>query len=169
LLSSFARGRACGAASLQAGRGKITGHEAGRYDTFRRPLVIESRKIRMHLFSRAAATALLGLAFAIGLEAGTASAQIKVIVGEKAMPAPIVEVVPAARPGEAWVPGHWVWREKGWVWVKGHFETGAVPAMPEPIVEVVPARPSPGHVWVKGHYAWEGGRWAWHPGIWVRL
>src|SRR5262245_49866985 len=50
----------------------------------------------------------------------TAQAQVEVVVGERAMPAPIVEVVPVARPGWSWVPGHWVWRRGAWFWVKGH-------------------------------------------------
>jgi hypothetical protein len=30
-------------------------------------------------------------------------------VGERAMIAPSVEVVPAARPGWSWALGHWIW------------------------------------------------------------
>ena len=121
----------------------------------------------MHAWSRRLVPALTALAALIGLETGIARAQAVVV--ERAMPAPIVEVVPAAPAvGYAWVPGHWVWRGGAWFWVKGHYVTGAVPAMPAPVVEVVPARPLPGHFWVKGHYGWEGGRWVWHPGVWIR-
>jgi hypothetical protein len=116
---------------------------------------------------RGAIPALVALTLIVS-GAGIARAQVEVIVGEKAMPAPIVEVVPAARPGYAWVPGHWAWRHGAWFWVKGHHIRGVVAAMPAPVVEVVPARPSARHVWVKGHHIWEGGRWVWHPGIWVR-
>jgi len=116
--------------------------------------------------SRYLARAACAAALLVGLGAGMASAQTVV---EKAMPAPIVEVVPAAPgPGYNWVPGHWAWRGGGWFWVKGHHIHGVVAAMPEPIVEVVPARPSPAHVWIKGHHVFEGGRWVWHPGIWFR-
>jgi WXXGXW repeat (2 copies) len=104
-----------------------------------------------------------------GLRTGAAQAQVAVVVGERAMPAPIVEVVPAVRPGFSWVPGHWIWRRGAWFWVKGHHARGIIAPMPAPIVEVVPVRPSPAHIWVKGHHGWEGGRWVWRPGVWVRL
>ena len=120
----------------------------------------------MHASARGAIPALVALSLVIGT--GVAQAQA-VIVGERAMPAPIVEVIPAAPgAGYAWVPGHWKWHRGAWFWVKGHHIRGTVTAMPAPIVEVVPARPSPAHVWVKGHHVWEGGRWAWTPGVWVR-
>ena len=47
--------------------------------------------------------------FAVAVLAGSqpAFAQVAVVVGERAMPAPRVEVVPAPRHGYAWVPGHW--------------------------------------------------------------
>jgi hypothetical protein len=93
-------------------------------------------------------------ALLVGIGGGIAAAQAVVV--ERAMPAPIVEVVPAA-PGAGynWVP---VWRGSAWFWVKGHHIRGVVPAMPAAVVEVVPARPSPAHVWIKGHHAFEGGR-----------
>jgi hypothetical protein len=123
------------------------------------PSMIKSSR---HL-ARAACVALL-----IGIGTGMASAQAVIV--EKAMPAPIVEVVPAAPgPGYNWVHGHWAWRNGAWFWIKGHHILGAVPVMPAPVVEVVPARPSPAHLWVKGHHVFEGGRWVWTPGIWVRL
>ena len=120
----------------------------------------------MHASARGAIPALVALT----LLAGTSFAQAQaVIVGERAMPAPIVEVIPAAPgAGYAWGPGHWTWRRGAWFWVRGHHIRGVVTAMPAPIVEVVSVRPSPAHIWVKGHHAWEGGRWVWHPGVWVR-
>jgi len=110
----------------------------------------------------------LVLASCAGL--GTSPVRAEAVIVERAMPAPIVEVVPV-QPGAgfAWVPGHWAWRGGGWFWVRGHYIQGIVPAMPAPVVEVVPVRPSPAHVWVKGHYVFEGGRWGWHPGLWLRL
>jgi hypothetical protein len=119
-------------------------------------------KSSRHL-ARAASVVLL-----LGIGTGMASAQAVIV--EKAMPAPIVEVVPAA-PGAGynWVPGHWAWRNGAWFWIKGHHILGAVPVLPAPVVEVVPARPSPAHMWVKGHHVFEGGRWVWTPGVWVRL
>ena len=110
----------------------------------------------MHASSRGVVPALVALALIVG---GTGIAQAQtVIIGERAMPAPIVGVVPAARVGYAWVPGHWAWRRGAWFWVKGHHVAGVVEPMPAPVVEVVTVRPSPGHVWVKGHHAWEGGK-----------
>jgi len=115
---------------------------------------------------RAAAAAALVVAFG----AGIAFAQPAVIIERGAMPAPRVEVIPAA-PGAGfnWVPGHWAWRGTGWAWIPGHHIRGVVPAMPAEVVEVIPVRPSPGHVWVKGHHVYEAGRWVWRPGIWVRI
>jgi hypothetical protein len=123
----------------------------------------------MRLTSLSVAAILTTMAPNAGWEVGVAQAQVAVVVGERAMPAPIVEVVPAARPGYSWVPGHYVWRRGAWFWVKGHHVAGVVAPIPAAVVEVVPARPSPAHVWVKGHHAWEGGRWVWHPGVWVRI
>ena len=118
--------------------------------------------------ARGAIPALVALALSVGWGADVAQAQVQVVVGERAMPAPIVEVIPAARPGHAWVPGHWAWRRGAWFWVRGHHIRGAVAPMPAPVVEVVTVRPSPRHVWVKGHHVWEGGRWVWLPGVWVQ-
>jgi hypothetical protein len=109
-------------------------------------------------------------ALVLAMVLGSAPGQSQtVVIGERAMPAPIVEVVPAARTGYAWVPGHWVWRGGRWFWVKGHHVQGAaIVPMPAPIAEVVTVRPSPRHVWVRGHHAWVGGKWVWVPGVWVR-
>ena len=120
----------------------------------------------MNAMLRRAVPTIVGLVLIVGVGASTAHAQV--VIERGVMPAPIVEVVPAAPgAGYAWVPGHWVWRG-GWVWVKGHHIRGVVAAMPAEVVEVIPARPSPAHYWVKGYHAWEGGRWAWHRGVWVR-
>jgi len=98
---------------------------------------------------------------------GVSAAGAQPVIVERAMPAPIVEVIPAApAAGMAWVPGHWVWRGNEWFWVKGHYIVGAVPAVPALIEERQPPRPSPEHVWVRGHWGWEGARWSWRPGIW---
>jgi len=120
----------------------------------------------LNLNRRAVALAFAGVLLAT---AGAASAQQTVII-EKAMPAPIVETVPAPpRVGVAWVPGHWVWRGRAWFWVRGHYVEGVVPPMPAVIVETPPPAPSPRHNWVRGHWAWEGARWNWRPGIWIHL
>ena len=36
-------------------------------------------------------------------------------------PAPLVEVVPVARPGYVWAPGHYEWRRGRYDWVGGHW------------------------------------------------
>jgi len=143
------------------------GQELGRGGTLR--FDDDEGELGMLVPMRLAISALVGLALVAGWGLYGAQAQVEVVVGERAMPAPIVEVVPVARPGWSWVPGHWVWRRGAWFWVKGHHIRGVMTAMPAPVVEVVPVRPSPAHVWVKGHHAWEGGRWVWRPGVWVRL
>ena len=81
--------------------------------------------------SRHLARAAFAAALLVGVGAGIAAAQPVIV--EKAMPAPIVEVVPAA-PGAGynWVPGHWAWRGGTWFWVKGHHIRGVVAAMPAP-------------------------------------
>jgi len=110
---------------------------------------------------------LMGVAALVLIGAGVAGAQAVLV--ERPMPAPIVEVIPAApAAGMSWAPGHWVWRGSEWFWVKGHYVVGVVPAMPAVIVEQPPPRPSAEHVWVRGHWGWEGGRWNWRPGVWFR-
>jgi hypothetical protein len=121
-------------------------------------------KITTRHFLRSVCATVLALGCGISI----AAAQPAVIVEQGVMPAPRVEVIPAAPgPGHNWVPGHWAWRGR-WVWIPGHHIRGVVAAMPAEVVEVVPARPSPGHYWVKGHHVYEGGRWVWHRGVWLR-
>ena len=65
---------------------------------------------------------LLGAAFAAALMglATTAQAQYTAIV-QVAPPAPRAEVVPSARPGWVWAPGHYEWRGNEYTWVEGHW------------------------------------------------
>ena len=67
-------------------------------------------------FVRTACAVALVLSCGIGI----AAAQPAIIVERGVMPAPRVEVIPVA-PGAGynWVPGHWAWRERGWVWIAG--------------------------------------------------
>ena len=37
-------------------------------------------------------------------------------------PPPVVEVVPAPRPGYVWAPGYWGWNGHKHVWAKGHWK-----------------------------------------------
>jgi len=124
-------------------------------------------KITSRYFLKLAGAAAVALACGFTIASTVASAQV-VIEERFTMPAPRVEVIPAA-PGAGynWVPGHWAWRG-GWVWVPGHHIRGVVAAMPAEVVEVVPARPGAEYHWVKGHHVWEGERWVWHRGVWFR-
>lgn len=84
----------------------------------------------------------------------------------RAMPAPIVEVRPAAPgPGYAWVQGHWEWHRHDWRWVPGVWVAGPVQPMPPVVVEQVPP-PMPGRYWVPGHWRWAHGGWIWVRGHW---
>ena len=122
----------------------------------------------MRVTTRRGFAALIAAAASM-LAVGAASAQV--VIQEHAMPAPIVETIPAAPAADYhWVPGHWVWRPRlgQWVWNRGHYVVGVVPAMPAAVVETVPVSPGAGWYWVRGHYVWERGGWAWHRGLWVR-
>ena len=68
-----------------------------------------------------------------------------------APPAPRVEVVPAARRGWAWAPGHWGWRHHRYVWVRGHW---------------IHARY--GYRWAEPRWVEYDGRWRFQRGHWER-
>ena len=121
----------------------------------------------MNVATRRGALALIAATLVAGATLGAAQAEVVII--ERPMPAPLVEVVPAApHPGYGWVPGHYAWRFNHWQWIRGHYFRGEVVPMPAAIVETPPPPPSPRHFWVRGHYVWEGRAWAWHSGHWVR-
>jgi hypothetical protein len=68
-----------------------------------------------------------------------------------APPAPRMEVVPVARPGYVWVPGHWDWRGHRHVWVGGHWE-----------------RERRGYVYQNPTWVHDGDRWVLRRGAWSR-
>jgi hypothetical protein len=68
-----------------------------------------------------------------------------------APPAPVVEYVPAARPGWGWVPGYWEWRRHRHVWVGGHWE-----------------RARAGHYYAPARWIRQGERWGYYRGGWRR-
>lgn len=71
------------------------------------------------------------------------------IVIHTAPPAPVVErVVVSPGPGYAWVPGHYVWHHRRWVWVRGTW--------------IVP--PRAGLIWVNG--TWDARAGSWTEGHW---
>jgi hypothetical protein len=67
---------------------------------------------------------LLCTALAVGSLAGfvptLAQAQYTAIV-RVAPPPPVQEVIPDARPGYIWAPGHHEWRDGQYVWMRGHW------------------------------------------------
>lgn len=68
-----------------------------------------------------------------------------------APPAPRVEVVPQARHGYVWAPGHYEWRRRSHVWVTGHW-----------------IRERRGYHWAPDEWVQVGPRWHYAPGHWVR-
>lgn len=52
---------------------------------------------------------------------GIGAAQAQEFVVRIAPPAPVVETVPATRPGYVWAPGHYEWRHGQYVWERGHW------------------------------------------------
>jgi len=94
--------------------------------------------------------ALLGLIVAssfgvIGVPAGA-----EVII-QFAPPPDRYEVVPPARRGWVWEPGHWRWNGRRHVWVSGHWERHRV-----------------GYVYVGPRWVEHDGRWVYHARRWDR-
>jgi len=84
--------------------------------------------------------------------------------------------IPAPYPRAVWVPGRWVHRAYGWVWIEGQFYGGGLAgpgyvaggSPPSPQVEVVGVAPFAGAVWIGGYYRWSGAGWVWVRGYWGR-
>ncbi len=64
---------------------------------------------------------LIGALLAGSLGSVTTPAVSEIIIVREAPPAPRVERMPNARRGHVWVPGHWDWRGKRYVWIKGKY------------------------------------------------
>ena len=79
-----------------------------------------------------------------------ARVDVAVVIGVPP-PAPILEVVPVARPGYVWVPGYWAWHRDRHIWIRGHW---------------VVARP--GQIWVPDRWVQAGPHWQLHRGRWER-
>jgi len=73
------------------------------------------------------------------------------VVVTETPPPPRHEVIGVA-PSSAhvWVAGYWVYRDRRWVWVPGHYEP----------------RPRPAAVWAPGHWDHTTRGWVWTPGHW---
>lgn len=67
-----------------------------------------------------------------------------------APPPPRYEVMPQARYGYVWVPGHWQWQGHGHVWVNGYY-----------------LRERPGYHYVQPQWQQQGHGWAYVPGGWA--
>lgn len=67
-----------------------------------------------------------------------------------APPPPRTEVVPPARMGYVWNPGHWRWVRGRYVWVGGNWQ-----------------RARTGHNWVPGRWVRHGRSWQWAPAHWA--
>ncbi len=97
----------------------------------------------------AACAVVLGLAFA-----GTAEAAEVIITTRP--PAMRYEPLPPPPPGPplswTWLPGHWVWNGRGYVWVPGYY-----------------VRRPPRYVgWVPGRWVLRRRGWVWVDGYWRR-
>lgn len=70
----------------------------------------------------AATAAVLISAAAFAPAHAQAQGRTHVIVVRDAPPPLRHEPMPAARRGHAWVPGHWDWNGRRYVWERGHYE-----------------------------------------------
>lgn len=87
------------------------------------------------------------LSLALSVLSAPALAEIVIRV---APPAPRAEVVPAARAGYVWAPGHWEWRNNNrHVWVNGHW-----------------IRERRGMYWQPDRWSQRDGRYYFVPGSW---
>lgn len=99
------------------------------------------------MFKKTAIGGALLAATLAGLMPAAASAQVTII--RMAPPAPVVETVPAPRPGYVWAAGHHEWRGNQYVWVPGQWYVD------RPDYEYRTAR------WVERNGQWQmvGGDW----------
>lgn len=72
------------------------------------------------MFKKSLLGAIIAAGSLLGLAPGVANAQYTAIVSV-APPPPVHEVVPPARQGQVWAPGHHEWRGNQHVWVPGHW------------------------------------------------
>ena len=94
----------------------------------------------------AIAAVVVAAAWSTGAAAAPISVDIRV-----APPAPRYEVVPGARDGHMWVPGHWDWRGRRHHWVSGTW-----------------VRERPGYVYTQPTWVNHDGRWHLYRGDWAR-
>jgi len=96
------------------------------------------------------------VAAALAAAALPAAAQVSVNINvpgliQVAPPAPRYEPMPGPRAGQVWVPGHWQWNERAYVWRTGYWQA---------------ARPD--HAYAPGRWVQADGGWRWREGDWRR-
>jgi YXWGXW repeat-containing protein len=105
-----------------------------------------------HVARAAAAVLIAASASLFTLPQPASAAEYEMIV-PRGPPPPRVEVVPQA-PGPyerfEWVPGHWAWGGRGWIWAPGHYI----------------ARPHVRAHWVPDEWVRRGHHWVLIPGHW---
>ena len=99
------------------------------------------------MFKKILLATLIGASFA---SAPVASFARTVVITE-APPPPRAEMVPAARRGFVWAPGHWEWRRGHHVWARGHW-----------------IRERRGYRWHGENWSQRDGHWVMEPGRWQR-
>jgi len=109
------------------------------------PLKQEIIMIKTSLIAASLALASLGAAVST-----PASAQTRIYV-QTAPPAVRAEAVPQPRRGKVWVPGHWDWRGRQYVWVAGTH-----------------VRARPGYYYSEPVWVQRGDRWERRGGAWAR-
>ena len=95
---------------------------------------------------------IIAAALAIGTMGGAvAPANAAIVVVREAPPPPRDEIAPQARRGYVWAPGHWEWRNRRHVWVKGTW-----------------VRERRGYYYNAPTWVERNGRWEMRRGTWVR-
>ena len=94
---------------------------------------------------------LLASMIAASFAAVPAASFARTVIITEAPPEPRHEVVPPARRGYEWAPGHWEWRGNRHQWIAGHW-----------------LREHRGQHWVAERWEQRGDRWVMAPGRWER-
>ena len=96
-----------------------------------------------------AGATLLGAGATLALPtAAQAQAYFNVQIGTPPPP-PRVEVMPAARPGYVWAPGHYQWAHNNYIWRRGHWVADR-----------------PGYTYVGPTWVSRGDHWVYQPERW---
>ena len=66
-------------------------------------------------------SAVISLCLAASLAATSVSLAAGEIITDRAPPPPKVEILPPARDGYVWSPGHWEWSGHAYYWITGNW------------------------------------------------